>query len=307
MIALALHRLGDRSTAQLIMESLTQRATQSEELGMHWKNFQGGYDWWQFPAETHALMIEAFLEVANDAASVNALRTYMLKLKQTTDWKTTKATAEACYALLLTGSDWLGDDDAIAIKVGGAEVRADKKEAGSGALEKTWSSAEVKPSMGDVIITSTADKPSWGALHWQYFEQMDKVTPRESPFSIKKEVMLTEQTDAGPRLILLDKSRALKAGDKLTVRIELRTDRYVDYVHMKDLRAAGLEPTEAISGYKYQGGLGYYQSIRDASMNFFFDRIAPGTYVFEYALRVTHAGDFSNGITTAICMYAPEF
>jgi uncharacterized protein YfaS (alpha-2-macroglobulin family) len=307
MIALALHRLGDKSTAELIMESLTQRATQSEELGMHWKNFQGGYDWWQFPAETHALMIEAFHEVTNDDTSVNALRTYLLKLKQTTDWKTTKATAEACYALLLTGNDGLNDENPPVINVGGVEVKTDRKEAGTGAIEKSWAATEVKPAMGEVTIVSAADKPSWGALHWQYFEQMEMVTPHESPFSIKKEVMLTEQTDAGPRLILLDKSRSLKAGDKLTIRIELRTDRYVDYVHMKDLRAAGLEPTEAISGYKYQGGLGYYQSIRDASMNFFFDRIAPGTYVFEYTLRVTHAGDFSNGISTAMCMYAPEF
>ncbi|MEO8069689.1 MAG: alpha-2-macroglobulin family protein, partial [Flavobacteriales bacterium] len=307
MIALALDRLGDHATAQLIMESLKQRATQSEELGMYWKGFAAGYDWWQFPTETHALMIEAFHEVAHDEASVNALRTYLLKLKQTTDWKTTKGTAEACYALLLSGNEWLSEANAPIIKVGGAEVKDAKKETGTGTFEKTWTAGEVKPAMGEVSITTTADKPSWGALHWQYFEQMDKVTPHESPFSVKKEVMLTEQTEAGPRLVALGKSRALKPGDKLTIRIELRADRYVDYVHMKDLRAAGLEPTEAISGYKYQGGSGYYQSIRDASMNFFFDRIAPGTYVFEYALRVTHGGNFSNGITTAQCMYAPEF
>ena len=161
--------------------------------------------------------------------------------------------------------------------------------------------------MGTVTITGKADKPSWGALHWQYFERMDQVKPHESPFSIKKQVMLTEQTDAGPQLVELGGTRKLKAGDKLTIRIELRTDRPVDYVHLKDLRAAGLEPTEALSGYQWKGGLGYYQSIRDASMNFFFDRIPAGTHVFEYTLRVTHAGDVSNGITTAICMYAPEF
>lgn len=307
MIALALHRLGDKTIAAAIVESLRQRATQSEELGMHWMNFQGGYDWWQFPAETYALMIEAFHEVANDQASVNALRTHLLKLKQTTDWKTTKATSEACYALLLTGADWLSDVDAPTIKVGGVDVKAGKSEAGTGSFERTWSTAEITPAMADVVIPTTADKPSWGALHWQYLERMDKITPHESPFSIRKEVFLTEQTEAGARLVPITGANDLNPGDKLTIRIELRTDRHVDYVHMKDLRAAGLEPTEALSGYQYHGGLGYYQSICDASMNFFFDRIAPGTYVFEYALRVTHAGDFSNGITTAQCMYAPEF
>ena len=306
MAALALHRLGDPITAKAIMASLKERATQSDELGMYWKDFIGGWSWERFPTETHALMIEAFEEVAKDESSVNALRTYLLKLKQTTDWKTTKATSEACYALLLSGDEWLDDAQAPMIAVGDETVKGDEQEAGTGTIEQTWTAERIKPSMGTVTITGKADKPSWGALHWQYFERMDQVKPHESPFSIKKQVMLTQQGDDGPKLVPLE-GRKLKAGDKLTIRIELRTDRYVDYVHMKDLRAAGLEPTETLSGYKYQGGLGFYQSIRDASTNFFFDRIAPGSYVFEYALRVSHAGEFSNGITTAMCMYAPEF
>ncbi len=307
MIALAMDRLGEHATAQLIMKSLGERATRSEELGMYWKNFNAGYYWWDFPTETHALMIEAFHEVAKDEASVNELRLYLLKLKQTTDWKTTKATAEACYALLLTGDNWLEPVDAPVITVGGQKVVAEKQEAGTGYFQKMWPADAIKPAMGDVTITTTADRAAWGALYWQYFEQMDKVTSAESPFSIKKQVMLNEPTDGGPKLIALDKARALKPGDKLTIRIELRTDRAMDFVHLKDLRAAGLEPTETLSGYRYQGGLGYYQSTRDAATDFFFDHIQPGTYVFEYDLRVSHAGDFSNGITTAMCMYAPEF
>jgi hypothetical protein len=307
MIALALDRFGDHATAQLILRSLGERATRSEELGMYWKNFHAGYYWWDFPVETHALMIEAFHEVAKDETAVNELRLYLLKLKQTTDWKTTKATAEACYALLLTGDNWLEPVAAPVITVGGEKVVAGKQEAGTGYFQKTWAADAIKPAMGDVTVTTASDRAAWGALYWQYFEQMDKVTSAESPFSIRKQVMLKEQTDAGPKLVALDKARALKPGDKLTIRIELRTDRAMDFVHLKDLRASGLEPTETLSGYRYQGGLGYYQSTRDAATDFFFDHFGPGTYVFEYELRVSHAGDFSNGITTAMCMYAPEF
>ncbi len=307
MIALALDRLGDKATAQLIMKSLGERATRSEELGMYWKNFNAGYTWWNFPAETHALLIEAFHEVAKDQQAVNELRLYLLKLKQTTDWKTTKATAEACYALLLTGEDWLEPAAPPVITVGRDVVVADKQEAGTGYFTKAWSGEEVNRDMGTVTVTTTTDRAAWGALYWQYFEQMDKVTSAASPFSIKKQVLLNTATDAGPQLVALDKARALKPGDKLTVRIELRTDRDLDYVHLKDLRASGLEPTETLSGYRFQGGLGWYQSTRDAATDFFFDRIRAGTYVFQYDLRVAQAGDFSNGITTAMCMYAPEF
>lgn len=307
MIALSLQRLGDKQTAQLIMKSLDERATRSEELGMYWKNFRGGWYWWDFPTETHALMIEAFDEVAKDANAVNELRLYLLKLKQTTDWKTTKATANACYALLLTGDNWLEDAGTPKITVGGKTVVPDKQEAGTGYFQQSWAADQITPAMGEVTVTTTADRAAWGALYWQYFEQMDKVTAAESPFSIRKQVLLKETGPDGTKLVALDKARTLKPGDKLTVRIELRSDRDMDYVHLKDLRASGLEPTETLSGYRYKGGLGWYQSTRDAATDFFFDRLRAGTYVLEYDLRVAHAGDFSNGITTAMCMYAPGF
>ena len=81
----------------------------------------------------------------------------------------------------------------------------------------------------------------------------------------------------------------------------------MEYVHMKDMRAAGFEPINVFSGYRYQGGLGYFETTKDASTNFFFDYLPKGTYVFEYPLKVNMKGNFSNGITTIQCMYAPEF
>ena len=99
----------------------------------------------------------------------------------------------------------------------------------------------------------------------------------------------------------------LHVGDKIKIRIELRVDRDMEYVHMKDTRASALEPVNVLSGYKWQGPLGYYESTKDASTNFFFDVLRKGTYVIEYPLLVSHSGTFSNGITTIQCMYAPEF
>jgi hypothetical protein len=252
-------------------------------------------------------MITAFELVDRDSRKVNGLRQYLLTLKRTTDWGTTKATAEAVYALLLTGDDLLDAKEQPQITVGGQVVKTDAQEAGTGQFQRTWSGPEVKPAMGEVRITTATDGLQWGALHWQYLEQMDKVTTHGGPFTIRKQVLLKEAADGGTTLIPLEQARALKPGDRLTVRIELRTDRWLDFVHLKDLRAAGLEPVEALSGHRYQGGLGYYQSIRDAGMHFFFDRIGPGTHLFTYDLRVAHAGEFSNGISTVQCMYAPEF
>jgi uncharacterized protein YfaS (alpha-2-macroglobulin family) len=146
-----------------------------------------------------------------------------------------------------------------------------------------------------------------GAVYWQYFEDLDKITFAETPLKLSKQLFVETNTDSGLVLTPVREGAAVKVGDKIKVRIELRVDRDMEYVHMKDMRASGLEPVNVLSGYHWQNGLGYYESTRDASTNFFFNALRKGTYVFEYPLFITHEGDFSNGITTIQCMYAPEF
>ncbi len=312
MIALALHRMDVPEVPADILRSLSERATRSEELGMYWRGFTPGMEWHSFPTETHALAIEAFHEILDEKQIADELRMYLLKLKHTTDWGTTKATAQACYALLLTGRDLLEEVAPPLISVGGEHVRPKEQESGTGYFSQVWSGNDVGAAMGEVIIQTMEDRLAWGALHWRYFEDMDKITAHAergsgTPFTLRKQVLRLERDASGTRLVPLDRATPITPGDKLVVRLELTTDRYVDHVHLKDLRASGLEPVEVLSGPRWQGGLIHYQSVRDASMNYFFDRIPPGTHVFEYELHVTHKGEFSNGITTAMCMYAPEF
>jgi uncharacterized protein YfaS (alpha-2-macroglobulin family) len=144
-------------------------------------------------------------------------------------------------------------------------------------------------------------------LYWQYFEDLDKIMPAETPLKLRKQLYIERVTDKGLVLEPVTEQTPVKIGDKVKVRIELQTDRAMEYVHLKDMRAAGFEPLNTLSGYRWQGGLGYYESTRDAATNFFFGWLPQGTHVFEYALRATQAGNFSNGVATIQCMYAPEF
>jgi hypothetical protein len=311
MLSLALHRNGDVKTPIAILKSLKEHARTSDEMGMYWNNERGWY-WYMAPIETQTMMIEAFDEVLKDAASVNEMKVWLLKQKQTQDWKTTRATVEATYALLLRGTDFLENDKPVEIKVGNHLVDPTKMpdvkvEAGTGYFKTSWNGDDIKPEMGIVTLTKKDNGVSWGALYWQYFEQLDKITPAETPLKLKKQLFVERISNAGPAIELITDSSMLNPGDLIKVRIELRVDLTMEYVHMKDMRAAGLEPVNVISRYKYQDGLGYYESTRDAATNFFFGWLPKGTYVFEYPLRVTHYGNFSNGITTIQCMYAPEF
>jgi hypothetical protein len=254
-------------------------------------------------------MIEAFDEVAGDKESVEEMKVWLLKSKQTQNWETTKATTEAVYALILRGADWLARDPGIRIQLGDIVVdpKKIKTEAGTGYFKTSWSDQAIDPNMGKIIVTKDEPGVAWGALYWQYFEQLDKITSHETPLKLNRKLFRQMSSDEGLKLEPVTAQTRLKPGDKLMARIELRVDRDMEYVHMKDMRASGFEPLNVISGYKYQDGLGYYESTRDAATNFFFSQLGKGTYVFEYPMVVTHNGDFSNGVTTIQCMYAPEF
>ncbi|HWY37345.1 MAG TPA: alpha-2-macroglobulin family protein [Bacteroidia bacterium] len=312
MICLSLFRNNEKIIASDIIRSLKENALQSEEMGMYYKENYAGYYWYESPIEAQSLIIEAFTEVAADTKLADELRIWLLKSKQTQNWKTTKATCEAVYALLLQGTNWLATEPNVEITLGNILVDPAKEpdmkvEAGTGYFKKSWNGAEIKPEMGKVKVEKKGTGISWGAVYWQYFEQLDKITSAETNLKLSKKLYVQKNTSSGPVLQEIKNNDVLSVGDKVKVRIELRVDRDMQYVHMKDMRASGFEPVNVLSGYKWQDGLGYYQSTRDAATNFFFSSLPKGTYVFEYSLNTSHAGNFSNGITSLQCMYAPEF
>ncbi len=329
MTALSLYRSGDKTTSQAIMNSLKENSINNEELGMYWKEWNDhGYWWYQAPIESQSIMIEAFNEINKDQKVVDDLKTWLLKNKQTNNWHTTKATADACYALLLQGTNWLSEEKNVSIKLGNDILLTSSKEggtepyeAGTGYFKHTINGDKINPGMGNISVTlspttqgssvpASGGGGGWGAVYWQYFENLDKITFAETPLKVTKKLFIEKNTDRGPVLVPLSFGEGrgeARVGDKIKVRIELRADRDMEYVHMKDMRAACMEPANVISQYKYQGGLGYYESTKDASTNFFFGYLNKGTYVFEYTLFVSHKGNFSNGVTTIQCMYAPEF
>lgn len=305
-LALALNRFGSPAKAKEIMASIKERSQTDEELGMFWSETELSWWWYRAPIETQALMIEAFDEVMNDAKAVEECKVWLLKQKQTQDWKTTKATSDAIYGLLMRGDNLLASSTPVEMTVGGTKVEPDKIEAGTGFYEKRYTGSEVKPSFGDIVVKKSEKGIAWGGAHWQYMEDIGKVTPHtQNPLTLKKTVFLQKNEKSG--LVIQPVSGALAPGDLLKIRIELRVDRDMEYVHMKDSRGSGLEPTNVLSQYKFQDGLYYYESTRDTATHFYIDYLPKGTYVFEYPLRVVNRGRYQNGLAEIECMYAPEF
>ena len=305
-LAVALKRFGDKPAAEGIMRSIKEHSVENEEMGMFWRDTELSWWWYRAPIETQALMIEAFDEVMNDAKSVEDCKVWLLKQKQTQDWKTTKATADAVYALLLRGDNVLASDALVELSLGGEAIKPEKVEAGTGFYEQKFVRGEIKPEQGRITLKKVDKGVAWGSVHWQYLEDMSKVTAHEgTPLKLTKTLFTKQLTKKGP--VLEPVKGKVKVGDELVVRIVLRTDRDMEYIHLKDYRGSGTEPVNVLSQYRFQDGLAYYETTRDTASHFFIDYLPKGNYVFEYSTRIVHKGRYQTGFANIQCMYAPEF
>src|SRR5471030_1748599 len=154
MIALTMQRFKKPDITAQIERSILETAQQSDDLGMYWAANRQGYFWYDSPIETQSLLIELFTEAGDNAKAVDEMKIWLLRNKQTNDWKTTKATAAACYALLLKGSNLLADTGRSVIKLDGKpleQLKPDvKADAGTGYIKTAWADEQVKPALGKV-------------------------------------------------------------------------------------------------------------------------------------------------------------
>lgn len=308
MRAVVAKRYGKNQLASTAIKSIMELSVDSDEMGMYWKENKPGWFWYDSPVETQVMIMEAYSEVVSkEDKALEEMKVWLLKNKQTAAWNSTKATTRAIYALLNIGKSWVDSDKGIAVKVGGTPINlTEESQMGSGYVKQSWSKGEITSQMATVEVEKTSPGVAWGAMYWQYFEDLDKITAAHTGVKFNKQLFLRVNTDKGEVLRKITTDTPIKVGDKVAVRLEIVVDRDMDFVHIKDMRASGFEPTNVFSGYRWRGEFGYYEETRNASTNFFISRLNKGSYVFEYDLRANTAGFFSNGITTLQNMYAPE-
>ncbi|MGN0852684.1 MAG: alpha-2-macroglobulin family protein [Kiritimatiellia bacterium] len=307
--AIALCRAGRRACAREIMASLKERAIVSDETGMYWKrppSFASGL--FAAPVSAQAARIEAFHEVAEDAASVEACRVWLLKQKRTQNWSSTATTADAVYALLLDGGSALLTGGGLAsVRLGGVEVPVGNAEAGTGRHSYRFGPEAIRPEMGNIAFTASGTPGvAWGGVHWSYFEDVLKVRAHEPKgLRVEKKYYRKVHTPQGVRLEAV--AGAVEQGDELVARLAVTSDRVYEYVHLKDERPSCCEPEDVLSAYRWRGGVGFHQATRDTATHYCFDRLEPGEFVLETSFRVQRRGVFSGGLATVQCLYAPEF
>ena len=307
LAALVLQREGDTGVAQAIIKSLREHSGNKQDFGMFWANNHTSAFMTQSATTVHTFIMEAFNEVGASEKEMDAMKLWLLKQKQTQMWESVPATVNSINILLKTGTDWLSSEGKVSVQLGNKQINTEQKEAGTGFFRQVFDASSITPDMSKIVVLKDDAGPAWGAVYWQYFEDLDKITAAKTELNVEKTLFVEQVTSTGRILVPITEKEPIKVGDKVTVRLTVRTDRDMEFVALKDMRASCFEPVDQLSGVQWKQGLMYYQSPRDASMNFFFSAMPRGTYVFEYNLFATAPGNYSNGISTIQCMYAPEF
>ena len=301
--ALVLHRMGNEKTAKLMIQSFKETAQKNEQIGMYWPK---KYFSFESHIATHANIMAAFAEIDKDEEMIDQLRVWLLTQKQTNSWENSASTADACYALLMRGSDWFAEGKEVTLRFGNTPINTEGGVAGTGFIQRRWNANEVTSEMRQLTVNNPTNHLVWGGLFRQYFVPIDEVKQSEAGFTIKRELFVETVDDKGKKLVPVT-NQALKVGDKLTVKITFTNEQDMSYVFVKDLRAAGFEPIEQVSHYEYNDRMSYYQSNTDTDMEFFIEFLPKGTHQLEYSMFVTKEGYLNNGYALIQCQYAPEF
>ncbi len=307
LIATILYRNGDKSTAKRIINSLREHSTTDEVLGMYWESNVAGYFFNESPIIIQALLLEAFHEIDPKKKELDDMRIWLLNQKRTQAWENGAATAHSIYALLSTGSNWLGKENKATISMGGKEIKPQQTESRTGYFTHKYEAQEITPALADIRVKKDGESLAWGAVHWQFTEKIENVSASKNDLEIKKTMNLERNEKNRKTLEPITEKTKLKVGDKVVIRLVIKSQREMEFVSLKDQKPACLEPTQQLSEYHWVKGIFYLQVPKDASINFFFEYLPKGTFVIEYPLWVSHAGEFTNGIATLQSLYAPAF
>ena len=295
--AIILQQAGKVAEAKLFMQSLMEYSVVTDEMGRYFDTPKARYSWFSYKIPTEVAAMEAIQRITKDTKAIDEMKRWLLKQKQTQTWETPIATADAVYVLMATGtSDLLANTGGVEITLGKEVIRTPADDA-IGYIKKTVSGDVMN--IKKVSVDKEGTGMGWGAVYAQYLESMDQIGEQGNGLSVSRQLYKGDEA--------LNESAPLKVGDKITVRLTVKADRDMDFVQIKDDRAACMEPLQAVSGFRWSNGLGYYQATKDASTQFFIDQMRKGTYVIEYQVYVNRTGEYQAGIATVQSAYAPEF
>ena len=308
--AIILDKAGRKKEAQEFIASLKEHLTKTDEQGMFFAFNENPYTWGGMKMQAHVDVMEALELTGGNNDTVEEMKLWLLKQKQTQQWNSPVATADAVYALLMKGVNLLDNQGDVRIVIAKEvlETVSPSKTTvpGLGYIKRSFTQKNVVDAR-KIEVEKRNPGIAWGAVYAEYESPIKDVRQQGGELNVQKQLYVERMVNNAPQLQPITEKTVLQVGDKVVSRLSIRTDRPMDFVQLKDQRGACFEPIGSVSGYNWSNGIGYYVDIKDASTNFFFDHLGKGVYVLEHSYRISRAGTYETGLATMQCAYAPEY
>ncbi|MDN5350193.1 MAG: hypothetical protein PWQ54_1589 [Bacteroidales bacterium] len=303
--ALVLQRHGRKQAAEGILNSLRERSLYFPKLGRTWKNDPYARVSAQ-NIEEQSSIIAAFEALSGDRTEIDQMRQWLLSHKRTHSWNSSRSTAEAIYALLLSGTSWTETNQQAKVFINGTPIVVPQQEAGTGFYQLNLSESSFVNDSLRLLIQNPNPQMLWGGLFHAYSQDTDQLNTTDNPLKVTQKLFV-QKIRNGKQILVPYNKAGLSVGDKLTLQMIIQTDRDMEYVHLRHHRPAAAEPLNQLSGYQYRDGLSYYQSHNDTGTDFFIGNLPKGSFQLQLELKIEHAGYFSGGFAEIQSYYAPEF
>ncbi len=311
-LALTLQRAGREADARLVFAAVMDAALTDPDLGTYWAPEDRAWLWYNDTVEAHAFALRVLTEIAPADPRRQGLAQWLLLNKKLGHWKSTRATAEAIYALVhyMVQDKLLATSEVIEVACGPHAERFEfQPDVYGGAHNQiVYEGDQIEPqSMATVVVAKTTPGLAFASATWHFSTEQLPEAADGDLFGITRRFFRREHDGTQWVLHPLAGGDSVAVGDQIEVQLSLTVRQAAEYVHLRDPRGAGFEPQGTTSGYHWQNGLGYYEEVRDSGTNFFFDRLPTGQFTLKYRLRATMAGQFKVGPATMQSLYAPEF
>jgi len=276
---------GHKAKAKEYLQSIDEYSVYKPEMGRYYDSPKATYSWRDYKIPTQVAVIEAYkLLQADSVKLINDLQQWLLQSKRTQAWDTPLNTANAVYAFF-GGSNartLTTNNNDFTIKLNGNKVDVANNPIGY------VKGVETGKDLKTLSFEKTTSGTSWGAIYAQSIQTTANVAAAGTNLKVKREIITKGN---------------VKVGDRIKVRLTITADRDYDFVQLQDKRAACLEPVSQLSGYRW----GYYIAPKDNATNYYFDILAKGEHVVETEYYVDREGEYTSGICTVQCAYAPEY
>jgi len=311
-LALTLSRVGRTGDARLVLDSIMDSAKSDPDLGVYWAPEDRAWLWYNDTTETHAWALRALSEIEPGDPRREGLVQWLFLQKKLGHWKSTRATAEVLYSLARyleqTGS--LATREQLDVTVGGHTtdfVFSPDRFTGK-KNQIVLRGGEIEPARdATTVVRSRSRSLAFASATWRFTTDQLPTEVRGDLFNVERHWYRRVVQGTETTLVPLAEGERLAIGDELEVQLSIRARAAAEYVHLRDPRAAGLEPDRSRSGWRWETGLSYYEESSDSGTDFFFEALPAGEYTLRYRLRAAVAGSFRVAPAELESMYAPEF